>query len=135
MNPSLRVRFQVILSAKGLINLSGLEASRSPYSKSHSRRLRRKAKEQIGGGLSDIQAAIADVEDDAPELIQTSIREAAEAEARGPKAPTNEPRVKFNPGLIGEGKGAPLSKAQRKKALCVFISSWLNPLGSIIVFQ
>lgn len=106
-----------------LTSVSGLEASRSPYSKSHSKRLRRKAKEQIGGGLSDIQAAITEMEDDGPKLVQESIREAAEAEARGSKAPANEPRVKSNPGLIGEGKGARLNKTQRKKALYVVILS------------
>lgn len=100
-----------------------MEASRSPYSKSHARRLKRKAKEQVGGGLSDIQAAITAVEEDAPKLIQASIREAAEAEAEGPKGTVNEPRVKSNPGLIGQGRGAPLTKAQRKKALCVSIFS------------
>lgn len=117
MRSSLKVRVQSLCTFIHLSRLSGLEASRSPYSKSHARRLKRKTKEQVGGGLSDIQAAIAAVEEDAPQLVQASIREAAEAETQGPKATGNEPRVKPNPGLIGEGKGAPLTKSQRKKAL------------------
>jgi ribosome biogenesis protein SLX9 len=103
---------------------TGLEASRSPYSKSHARRLKRKAKEQIGGGFSDVKAAIAEVEGDASvEPVQQSIRESSKVGAGRVSSSTNEPRVKSNPGQIGEGKGAPLTKEQRKKALCVpFVS-------------
>ncbi|KAL1951676.1 hypothetical protein VTO73DRAFT_825 [Trametes versicolor] len=94
--------------------LKRLEQSRSPYSKSHDRRLKRKAKEQVAGGMSDIQAAIFAVEDDIPTAVQNTIA-ADEEEADG----TDEPKAKANPkaGQIGEGKGAPLSKNQRKRAL------------------
>ncbi|KAJ8521459.1 hypothetical protein ONZ45_g1870 [Pleurotus djamor] len=80
--------------------LQRLESSQTPYSKSHNRRIKRKAKEQVAGGLSSMQAALALVEQ--PE--DTS-------QANGPSQPT--PR----PGQIGQGKPAPKSKSQRKRAL------------------
>ncbi|KAJ7925895.1 ribosome biogenesis protein SLX9-domain-containing protein [Mycena leptocephala] len=82
--------------------LERLESSHSPYSKSHARRMKRKAKEQLGGGLDDIQHALA-----AESLAQTASEEVQ------PKQKKPKPK----PGQIGEGKGAPLSKAQRQRAL------------------
>ncbi|KAJ7631097.1 ribosome biogenesis protein SLX9-domain-containing protein [Roridomyces roridus] len=84
--------------------LQRLESTRSPYSKSHNRRLKRKAREQVGGGLNDIQLALAAVED--PEVGAEE-----DSEETQPK------KVKPKPGQIGTGKGAPLSKAQRQRAL------------------
>ncbi|KAJ7786436.1 ribosome biogenesis protein SLX9-domain-containing protein [Mycena metata] len=45
--------------------LQRLESTHSPYSKSHARRQKRKAKEQLGSGLDDIQLALAEVDEDA----------------------------------------------------------------------
>ncbi|KAJ8453850.1 hypothetical protein ONZ51_g13368 [Trametes cubensis] len=53
--------------------LKRLEQSRSPYSKSHERRLKRKAKEQVAGGMGDIKAAISAVEEDIPVAVKNSI--------------------------------------------------------------
>lgn len=56
-------------------------------------------------------AAISAVEDDIPAAVQNSVpaaEDSTEAKSRQ-KAHKN--------GLIGEGKGAPLSKSQRKRAL------------------
>ncbi|KAI0331942.1 hypothetical protein GY45DRAFT_1344944 [Cubamyces sp. BRFM 1775] len=93
--------------------LKRLEQSRSPYSKSHERRLKRKAKEQVAGGMGDIKAAISAVEDDIPVAAMNSIADEDGTDAtEGPK-----PKSKPKPGQIGEGKGAPLSKNQRKRAL------------------
>jgi len=93
--------------------LERLESARSPYSKSHARRLKRKAKEQIGGGMNDIKAAITEMEDDpAPEPAQESMQKSA-----GVQSSANEPRIKSTPGRIGEGQKNPLTKAQRKKVL------------------
>ncbi|EDR15640.1 uncharacterized protein LACBIDRAFT_300761 [Laccaria bicolor S238N-H82] len=81
----------------------------SPYSKSHNRRLKRKAKEQIAGGLSQMQTAIAALEkDDDPTKQPTEVDQSA----GGPKAKRNTKRS-----MIGEGKGSTLSKSQRKRAL------------------
>ncbi|KAF8216109.1 ribosome biogenesis protein SLX9-domain-containing protein [Mycena galopus ATCC 62051] len=95
--------------------LQRLESSHSPYSKSHERRLKRKAKEQLAGGdLDAIQMAIAAVDDDeadAPELLQPEDSMVEDA------APVKQKKQKPKPGQIGEGKGATLSKAQRKRAL------------------
>ncbi|KAF8622253.1 hypothetical protein AX15_007192 [Amanita polypyramis BW_CC] len=76
----------------------------SPYSKSHTRRLKRKANEQIAGGLSDIKAAIT-------ELAEESNREQQDA--------TSMTKLKVNSrsGKIGEGKSVPLTAPQRKRAL------------------
>ncbi|OBZ80039.1 hypothetical protein A0H81_00893 [Grifola frondosa] len=71
-----------------------LESARSPYSKSHERRLKRKARNKL------------------PVELQNAINLDDEV--------TNEtPKAKPKPGQIGEGKGVPLSKAQRKRALQV----------------
>lgn len=88
---------------------AGLEASSSPYSKSHERRLKRRAKEQVASGLDDIKAALSAVDVAVPQTIQEALEsESAEATASRPRT---------TQGQIGEGKAAPLSKAQRKRAL------------------
>lgn len=95
-----------------LNHLLEVEASRVPYSKSHAKRLKRKAKEELtGGGLSDIQSAIAAVESDEKTLGGKTPAEPSKNE------PSKPPPKKPNTGLIGEGKGAPLSQNQRKNAL------------------
>jgi ribosome biogenesis protein SLX9 len=98
--------------------LQRLESSHSPYSKSHARRQKRKAKEQLGDGLADIQLALAAVEDGdaADEPQKSGSGDKADDEAPQPKPK----KIKPKPGQIGEGKSAPLSKAQRQRALCVF---------------
>ena len=89
-----------------------VEASRQPYSKSHARRLKRKAKEELAGGaLSDIQLAIAAVESNEKILDEGGFAEPAKTE------PSKPPAKKSNTGLIGEGKATPLSQNQRKNAL------------------
>ncbi len=102
----------------------GLEQSRSPYSKSHERRLKRKAREQVAGGMDEIKMAIAAVEDDIPLAVQNSIAATAEGVDETPVPQSKKVRPK--PGQIGEGKGAPLTKNQRKRALCVLIPSFYS---------
>ncbi|KAJ6604763.1 ribosome biogenesis protein SLX9-domain-containing protein [Mycena vulgaris] len=92
--------------------LQRLESNHSPYSKSHARRQKRKAKEQLGSGLDDIQLALAAVED---EEVADAPQEAGMADDEEPQPKQKKPKPK--PGQIGEGKGAPLSKAQRQRAL------------------
>ena len=94
------------------LNATGLDQSRSPYSKSHERRLKRKAREQVAGGLKDITDALAEVETDIPVAIQQTV---SLSDGVAPEDTGGKP--KSTPGLIGKGKHAPLSKSQRKKAL------------------
>ncbi|KAF9651899.1 hypothetical protein BDM02DRAFT_3184148 [Thelephora ganbajun] len=92
--------------------LEKVEASCLPYSKSHARRLKRKAKEELAGGtLSDIQSAIATMESDEKTLGGKTLTESSRDD------PSNPPARTGDTGLIGEGKGAPLSQNQRKNAL------------------
>lgn len=91
-----------------------VEASRQPYSKSHAKRLKRKAKEELAGGaLSDIQSAIAAMESGEKTLATHTL---AEPPGDGTSKPPAKPPTT---GSIGEGKGAPLSQTQRKNALYV----------------
>ncbi|OCH95762.1 hypothetical protein OBBRIDRAFT_809613 [Obba rivulosa] len=93
--------------------LKRLEQSRSPYSKSHERRLKRKAKEQVAGGMNDMKVALSALEDALPAAVIESV----EAGIRDSETVQERPKPKPKPGQIGEGKGAPLSKNQRKRAL------------------
>ncbi|KAH8102491.1 ribosome biogenesis protein SLX9-domain-containing protein [Cristinia sonorae] len=94
--------------------LQRLEDSRSPYSKSHERRMKRKAKEQVAGGLSEIHAAITALDDGSADHLPVA-RESGGPNTEGAAQTQQAPKHKS--GQIGEGKGATLSKAQRKRAL------------------
>jgi ribosome biogenesis protein SLX9 len=97
-----------------------VEASRLPYSKSHAKRLKRKAKEELaGGGLSDIRSAIAAMESSEEALVGKTLA--------GPSK-IDLPVNRRNPGLIGEGKGVPLSQTKRKNALYVPRPDYVIPL-------
>jgi ribosome biogenesis protein SLX9 len=104
----------------------GIEASRLPYSKSHAKRLKRKAKEELAGGsLSDIQSAIAVVEFNEKTLASETFVKPSK-NVNPSKLPAKTPGA----GLIGEGKGVPLSQTKRKNALYVPYSNQrilLNP--------
>ncbi|KAH9937147.1 ribosome biogenesis protein SLX9-domain-containing protein [Fomitopsis serialis] len=109
--PSITLKKKEKQALKHELFVRRLEAARSPYSKSHERRLKRKAKEQVAGGLGEMQAAISALDDELPPAVVQSIMEDGEERTSQTKKPRS------TPGLIGEGKGAPLSKAQRKRAL------------------
>ncbi|EPQ60704.1 hypothetical protein GLOTRDRAFT_31341, partial [Gloeophyllum trabeum ATCC 11539] len=103
------------LQLKKELFLQRLESGNGPYSKSHARRLKRKSREKIAGGLDDLRTAITSVEEAIPVAVQNSVQEISEdISASNPPS-----RVKPKPGQIGEGKAAPLSKTQRKRALQV----------------
>ncbi|KAH7911931.1 ribosome biogenesis protein SLX9-domain-containing protein [Hygrophoropsis aurantiaca] len=86
-----------------------LKTTNSPYSKVQKRRFNRKLREKIGGGLDEIQAAISTLEtEEIPGNIDSESNEKQKQEA-------SQSRPK--PGQIGEGKGIPLTKNQRKRAL------------------
>lgn len=98
-----------------------LDSTRNLYSKSHNRRMKRKAKEQIANGMSDIQSVLATLEDpldattEAP-AQKSSNKNAMETEEDGSSA-QSKPTASSKSLKIGEGKAAPLSKSQRKRAL------------------
>lgn len=80
--------------------------------------MKRKAKEQIANGMSDIQSVLATLEDpldttEAQEPVQTSNKDPMETEESVQPKPTATSKLL----KIGEGKAAPLSKSKRKRAL------------------
>lgn len=139
------------------IIVSGLEASRAPYSKSHARRLKRKEREGLagggmeslksalpsittmitsGGGVSSSKSAGEDRPNDMPATSSnTTTAAAASAGELDPKsesvaaleATTSSPPTRL--GQIGEGKGTPLTRSQRRRALWVIFS--LPPPSSL----
>ncbi|ETW87335.1 hypothetical protein HETIRDRAFT_243058, partial [Heterobasidion irregulare TC 32-1] len=96
--------------------LQRLEASRSPYSKSHNRRLKRLEREQIAGGLDGLRSALAAVEQDVARADPRAQAPVAPG-AKNTDAEPDRPQPRARPGQIGEGKGAPLKRTQRKRAL------------------
>ncbi|KAL1665520.1 ribosome biogenesis protein SLX9-domain-containing protein [Schizophyllum commune] len=115
------------LQAKKEAFLQRLSSSHSPYSKSHERRLKRKAREQLASGMGEIQAVVDALEGEHvdPETIGDSERNARTADT-GANDPTamvtttsdeSKSKRKAKAGIIGEGRKEPLSKAQRKRAL------------------
>jgi ribosome biogenesis protein SLX9 len=72
-------------------------------SRSHGRRLKRKAKEQLGGGLGDLHNAIETMVDSA---LLTDAAAEGEESLKPPKS-----------SAIGKGSPSTLSKSQRKRVL------------------
>ncbi|KAG2353972.1 ribosome biogenesis protein SLX9-domain-containing protein [Suillus spraguei] len=86
-----------------------LKSKISPYSKVQRRRFNRRQREQIGGGLDAIGAVLSAIDvDDSPEQDSPMSEETTDARAHKVKPKTLQ---------IGEGKGVPLKKNQRKRAL------------------
>ncbi|TDL28377.1 hypothetical protein BD410DRAFT_759554 [Rickenella mellea] len=93
--------------------LRRLESTHSPYSKSHNRRLKRKAKEEIGGGLSDI-GLVLDTFDPSIPADESAVLGTSDDTT---KAEALKQASKARPGQIGAGKAATLSNTQRKRAM------------------
>lgn len=92
----------------------GLGLTSAPYSKSHERRLKRKAKEQIVSGLDDVVAALPPIIAKSEITLASSMEKSNSSDVKsGHGNNKRQPQI----GLIGEGKGAPLSKNQRKQVL------------------
>jgi ribosome biogenesis protein SLX9 len=90
-----------------------LRGSQSPHSRSHNRRLRRKEKEQLASGMADLKAALGAIDDSVEKVQRPGI---TSARRRDPsKSASGESGIEL--GKIGEGRGVPLSKAQRKQVL------------------
>ncbi|KAH7931109.1 hypothetical protein BV22DRAFT_1077883 [Leucogyrophana mollusca] len=86
-----------------------LKSTISPYSKVQKRRFNRQQREKVGGGLDEMHAAISAMEKD-------EIAEQHTPELNDPQNPRSS-QARRKVGQIGEGKGATLSKNQRKRAL------------------
>ncbi|KAI9445243.1 ribosome biogenesis protein SLX9-domain-containing protein, partial [Lactarius indigo] len=115
-----------------------LEASRAPYSKSHARRLKRKERERLaGGGMESLKTALPSITTNV--VIASGTSKSAEedpntppgnakttaAASTGPSA-ESDPKFVSDPeapspparlGQIGKGKGTPLTRSQRRRAL------------------
>lgn len=91
--------------------LSGLGAPHAPYSKSHNRRVKRKAREQLSTGMTELVSALESVVDDEP--LQTLVGNPTEDGVGEEKERLKPART----GIIAEGKANPLSKHQRKQVL------------------
>uniref|UniRef100_A0A0W0G2K9 Ribosome biogenesis protein SLX9 n=1 Tax=Moniliophthora roreri TaxID=221103 RepID=A0A0W0G2K9_MONRR len=108
--------------------LHRLESTQSPYSKSHLRRMKRKAREQIANGLDDMQNAIASLDGGHETPSKTDhVRDESSVESERPSS-----KIKAKPGQIGEGKGATLPTQQRKRILQVTATFWV-PLNLTII--
>ncbi|TFK30548.1 hypothetical protein FA15DRAFT_662524 [Coprinopsis marcescibilis] len=91
--------------------LNKLELSRTTHSKSHEKRMKKKAKEQLASGLSDIQMALdALAEAEGPsEVLDSTGKEM--------NTNTNSKAATSKSLKIGEGKAATLRDSQRKRLL------------------
>jgi len=98
-----------------LIGAPGIKSSSTPYSRAQRRRFNRRQREQLGGGLDSIGVVISALEEE-------EISPPAETQSANDATSQQRPQAKAGTGLIGEGKGVPLTKAQRKHALCVLNS-------------
>lgn len=102
---------------------------KTPYSKSHARREKRKAKEQLAGsGLNDIQAILSTIaadeniggEDEAgPNGEKTEKQKRGSNSMETDQEQQVKPKAQQKMAKIGEGKSVPLSKNQRKRVLYV----------------
>ncbi|KAI6133156.1 ribosome biogenesis protein SLX9-domain-containing protein [Pisolithus croceorrhizus] len=87
-----------------------LASTVSPYSKTQRRRFNKKMREQVGGGMADMDLALSALQEENPSLEP----------AKGSDSVTPSSTVKQTvTGQIGKGKGVPLTKAQRKRTLQV----------------
>ena len=122
-----------------VLGITGLEASRAPYSKSHARRLKRKEKEQLTGRLGSLKAALPSIaptptsssaaivdersaEEEVDAATATTSTTVTAARSGATVKPTQQPTITAiprptRPGQIGEGNDAPLTKSQRRRAL------------------
>lgn len=89
-------------------------------SKSHVRREKRKAKEQLyGGSLNDIQAILATMAASTQSDEKAMKKESLDSIETGQHGGGSHSKAQQRSGRIGEGKTEPLSKNQRKRILSV----------------
>ncbi|KAI9460923.1 ribosome biogenesis protein SLX9-domain-containing protein, partial [Lactarius psammicola] len=91
-----------------------LEASRAPYSKSHARRLKRKEGERLaGGGMESLKTALPSI----TTVVIASGTSNSAGEDLNDSSPAKAPSPPTRLGQIGQGKGTPLTRSQRRRAL------------------
>ncbi|KIJ21642.1 hypothetical protein PAXINDRAFT_165081 [Paxillus involutus ATCC 200175] len=88
-----------------------LKSPITPYTKAQRRRFNRKQREQVGGGLGSIQAVISALEEKEPSP------ESEKAQQPNDHSQPQPTKAKAKAGPMGAGKGVPLTKSQRKRAL------------------
>jgi hypothetical protein len=119
------------------IIVSGLEASRAPYSKSHARRLKRNERERLaGGGMESLKIALPSISKSAEDDDDTTANAKTTAAASTESVPDNSTEAPSSParlGQIGQGKGAPLTRSQRRRALCVILFLPLKTRPSLVL--
>jgi hypothetical protein len=89
-------------------------AALHPYSRSHIRREKRKAKEVVGGGLDSVAAALAEAAGEVP------VPEAPVPKSKGHARVVDDvpqKRKQEPDGKIGEGRTKPLAEKQRRKQM------------------
>ena len=96
---------------------TGLESSQTPYSKSHAKRLKKKAKEQIANGLTDVGLALPDTADDTDVVALVGEASKGRNDMDVEEPYTIRKRKKTKRGIIGEGKGSTLTDKQRMQVL------------------
>lgn len=98
------------------LSLLGLGAETTPYSKSHSRRMKRKVRESLITSMGDVKQAIDDLEEE-EEVQETIAPSKPPVNTMDTDDSAGTTKVKLKRGQIGESKGSTLSAAQRKRIL------------------
>ncbi|KAI6044935.1 ribosome biogenesis protein SLX9-domain-containing protein, partial [Pisolithus marmoratus] len=94
-----------------------LASTVSPYSKAQRRRFNKRMREQVGGGMADIDLALSALQEKDPYPESAKNPDSAAQSSTAKQTATSR---------IGKNKGVPLTKNQRKRAL--EIESLRHPL-------
>ncbi|KZS96068.1 hypothetical protein SISNIDRAFT_336074 [Sistotremastrum niveocremeum HHB9708] len=108
--PALSKKTKQMMKREAFLERIGQQSA--PYSKSHAKRLRRKAKETLTADLTDMEVVLQTMASIAPDS-----KEAEGNDSNPPKKSEKQPQSQSKPGQIGEGKSKPPNETQRLKAL------------------
>lgn len=103
-------------------DLTGAEAplSSHPYSRSHTRREKRKAKQNIAGGLGTISLALAEAVGETPAPPEPKSSRGGTAQTDKKPVMVNRPvEDEADKGKIGQGKKRTMNESGRRKQMCV----------------
>jgi len=84
------------------------QSQHSPYSKSHNRKLKRNAKQKLAANLTDLETALNEIDNDVSGNSSSRVKDYSASSSR---------KDNLKPVQIREGKGAPLTKAERRQTL------------------
>lgn len=109
---------QTLAAAANPVSALGTPSTH-PYSRSHLKRLKRKARENlVGGSLSAIEGALADVMPDEKETkVASSVKKKGRMGMDVDDEIESKPVRANEPARIGEGKGKPLKEKQKRKEM------------------